>query len=335
MPSSTPTISATVLGGMPEFIRSNFGKKGLDLAYDVSGISAGLHTNQKAFIPEIAVVKFIDAAARLSGEHQLGLIFAPHISIDPYGIFADYLRDADTLGGALTRFLKILPAHSSDDIVQFRIHGNSLKWIYKYAIAGARNYDHLLYGSIGNQINFIREYTGPDWMPDRIDLDIPRPQVTSLLEQMYPCQLHFDAPEYSMTFNRELLNLKRQSKMTRRPVTASDVMRSRFTLAPSGLHGVVNNIIKSQLQTSKVSLDSAAKMLGYSNRTLQRELDRLNLSFRGLTTRVRMDIANELLKETDMSISDIAKELGYSSHSHFSRAYNKETEISPSQHRGA
>lgn len=333
MSSSVPTISATVLGGVPEFIRSNFGQKGLDFAFDVSGIPAGLQTLQTAFIPEISVVKFIDAAARLSGEHQLGLILSPYLSIDTYGVLADYIRGADTLGGGLARFLKLLPSHASNNVVKFRMHENSLKWIYKYAIAGARNYDHLLYGSVGSQINFIREYTGPGWVPDRIDLDIPKPRVTSLLEQIYPCPFHFDAPEYSMTFNRELLNLKRHRKIKPRLVTASDVMQSRFSPAPSDLYGVTKNIIKSQLQASKVNLDSAAKILGYSNRTLQRELDQLGLSFRDLTTCVRMDVANKLLKETDMSISDIAEELGYSSHSHFSRAYSNETKTPPSQYR--
>lgn len=39
--------------------------------------------------------------------------------------------------------------------------------------------------------------------------------------------------------------------------------------------------------------------------------------------KIRMDRANELLRETKMPITDIATELGYSSHSHFTRAYRK------------
>jgi AraC-like DNA-binding protein len=92
---------------------------------------------------------------------------------------------------------------------------------------------------------------------------------------------------------------------------------------------VVGDIIRSQIGVSTVSLDAAAKSLNTSVRTLQREMDREGLSFREMTRRVRTERAVELLRETDQPVTAIATELGYSSPSNFTRAFRRETQMTP------
>ncbi|MFI6604649.1 helix-turn-helix domain-containing protein [Nonomuraea sp. NPDC050536] len=50
-------------------------------------------------------------------------------------------------------------------------------------------------------------------------------------------------------------------------------------------------------------------------------------------TRLRMERARLLLSETDLSITTIATELGYSSSQHFATAFRRETGTTPSRHR--
>lgn len=333
MSISTPTISATTLIGTAEFIRSNFGERSLNYAYEISGIAPGSPLLQNAFIPEKSILTFVESAARLSGEHQLGLLLAPYLSIDFYGVLAEYVKNSATLGEGLRRFLHVLPYHASAHSFAVIRNGDMVKWQYNHAVIGAPNYDHLLFGALGTIVNFIREFAGPDWLPNRIELDIPKPRTMSLFEQMYPCPIIFDAPEYCLIFDYELLGIHRCKKMPTRPTTISDVMRSRLLPAPTGLYEITTNIIKSQMQSSQTSLDNASRLLGCSNSTMQRELNYLGLTFRSLTTQIKMKLASELLRETGMSITDIANELGYSSHSHFTRAYHKATDVTPSQFR--
>jgi len=333
MPTLIPTISATVLADVPEFIQENFGPKALKFAYDISGIPAGVSGLENAYIPETSVAIFVEAAARLTGEHQLGLILAPYSRIENYGVLADYCLEGETMGDVMARCMKLIRFHASHDCMALHRHGDSLKWASKYASHGAPSYDQIAYGGIGAQINFLRMFTEPDWLPDVIYLDIPKPRVTSLLEDLYPCPVVFDAPELGLTFDREFLNLRHRRKPAQRSLTISDVRRSRIATAPSGVLSVTTNIIKSQMRASKISQDETARLLGFSRRTLQRELDFLGFSFRKLTNHIRMDIANELLQESNLSLTEIANELQYSSHSHFTRAYRAKTSMTPSQFR--
>ena len=333
MKSIIPTVSVTILSGLPEFVLENFGRKSLVQAYEVSGIPEGGLSLQNAYIPEASAGVFVETAARLSGEHQLGLFFSPHISVRSYGTLADYCLEAKTLGETLRRYISVLPLQASHNLMVVQEFGDKVVVSYRHARVGAPKFEQIVFGMIGSMINLVREFAGPTWLPDRIGLDISKPRVMSLLEQLYPCPFTFNEPKFSMVFDRETLNLQGNCKKSRRPVTLSDVRRSRSPQAPSSLLDVTSNIIKSQIKISKVNLDRTAQLFGCSTRTLQRELDILGLSFRSLTTRVRMNFADELLLETNMSLIDIANDLGYSSHAHFTRAYHAENEITPSEFR--
>jgi AraC-like DNA-binding protein len=93
--------------------------------------------------------------------------------------------------------------------------------------------------------------------------------------------------------------------------------------------------IRTQLFGGTVSLEAAAGALGTSVRTLQRELNRDGMSFRTLTNLVRSRRAMELLHGTRGSIIGISVQLGYSSPAHFTRAFRRETGLSPQEYRRA
>ncbi|HEX8089322.1 MAG TPA: helix-turn-helix transcriptional regulator, partial [Blastocatellia bacterium] len=48
---------------------------------------------------------------------------------------------------------------------------------------------------------------------------------------------------------------------------------------------------------------------------------------------LRMEEARRLLRETKMSVIDVALEVGYANPSHFARLFRRETGLSPSDYR--
>jgi len=225
MPPLTPTISATVLGGLPEFITSNFGRKELNLAYAAAGIPAGLDSVQHAYIPEASLITFLDSIARLCGEDQIGLMMAPQQSIDPFGVMANYIRGAGTLGEGIMRFTNLFSFHASHNTMAIRRQGDKVRWTYKYSSPGTLGYVQLVLASIGTQINFVREFADSNWLPDRIELDILKPRNISLFEQTFACPIIFGAPEICHVFDRDLLKQSRRWTDDRL-VTASEDRKS-------------------------------------------------------------------------------------------------------------
>jgi len=78
-----------------------------------------------------------------------------------------------------------------------------------------------------------------------------------------------------------------------------------------------------------------ADALDVSVRTLQRRLAEKGLTFETLLRADRLGLAARLLETTDARVLDIALELGYSDHAHFTRAFRRWTGLAPLHYRRA
>jgi AraC-like DNA-binding protein len=100
-------------------------------------------------------------------------------------------------------------------------------------------------------------------------------------------------------------------------------------------HSRVKSVIAGLAQAGTVSLETVAKQLGTSPRTLQRRLNRRGLCFWALVEQSRFEIAGALLRDMDLKVQEIAIRLGYSSPGGFSRAFARWAGCSPSAFRSA
>lgn len=87
------------------------------------------------------------------------------------------------------------------------------------------------------------------------------------------------------------------------------------------------------LHDGEPDIKKVAAILHTSSRTLQRRLSNTGSSFRNELEIVRRQMAENYLRESQLSIADIAMLLGYSEHSAFSRSYKIWTGITPQERR--
>lgn len=99
----------------------------------------------------------------------------------------------------------------------------------------------------------------------------------------------------------------------------------RFTEVKSAIVGLA--------LAGTISLESAAKRLETSPRSLQRQLSSRGIKFWALVEQSRFEIAGALLRETDIKVREIASGIGYSTPSAFARAFAKWAGCSPTVYR--
>jgi len=87
--------------------------------------------------------------------------------------------------------------------------------------------------------------------------------------------------------------------------------------------------IESLLADGATPIDRVAATLGTSRRSLQRGLATHGVSYTDLLTAVRLRRAADWLSHTDRPVVEIALDLGYSDPSNFTRAFRRETGVSP------
>lgn len=96
---------------------------------------------------------------------------------------------------------------------------------------------------------------------------------------------------------------------------------------------LLHDLIDRQIWTRQVGLNNAANELGMSSATLKRRLADMNTSYSELLGERRLHHGIRLLESSNLSVKRIAKDLGYSAVSNFSRAFSKAKGISPSRWR--
>lgn len=101
----------------------------------------------------------------------------------------------------------------------------------------------------------------------------------------------------------------------------------------SGLDHRVRIAVSERLSEGVPGLSEVAAALGMSGRTLQRRLSDLGLSFQSLVDHARRDLSQNLLKETDYSLAEIAFLTGFSEQSGFTRAFKRWSGKTPRSYR--
>jgi AraC-like DNA-binding protein len=83
------------------------------------------------------------------------------------------------------------------------------------------------------------------------------------------------------------------------------------------------------LPTGKVGEASMARALNLSLRSLQRKLNERGMTFRKVLEDTRRQLAQQYLKDSTLSVSEIAYLLGFAEVSSFSRAFKRWTGHAP------
>jgi AraC-like DNA-binding protein len=91
----------------------------------------------------------------------------------------------------------------------------------------------------------------------------------------------------------------------------------------------VRATIVASLRHGGATLDSTSVALKISSRTLQRHLGRMGTSHSEMLDEVRLNLACRLLADSSKRLSDIAKFLGYTNASSFSRSFVRLMKIQP------
>ena len=330
--AAVPVISSHVLQGLPAFVRNEIGERALQRANRAAGFDVELIEGRNCFIPQQAVVDFVDAIGKAAGEPYLGLLIAPTMNAAAYGSFGRYVFGADTLGQAIKRSIATLHYHSTCDKLSVATVAGEMRYSYAFALAGSKGYGAVACAAAGELLSLFRAYLPDSWRPLRIELDIEVPQQAPLFEEVFQCPVFFNAPAVTIVVERR--HLMATSKRAPQPiVTLEDVARDRPGGAPQGLLGVAVERIRTQVLAGDVAIDDIARSIDTSVRTLQRELHSAGTDFRRLTTAVRVQRATELLRHTSGSVTHISAELGYSSPANFARAFRKATGLGPREFR--
>jgi len=174
-------------------------------------------------------------------------------------------------------------------------------------------------------IQIIRLCAPGDWLPRKIRVATQNMPVR-LPPEWASIDVEWGAPRTELLIDNEVLDLPPRHITMQSVLLPGSVHTQKNTM-------LIEHLVDRQIWTGQTGLEDTAQELGMSTATLKRRLAEINTSYSEILLERRLHHATRLLEKSDLSVGEIAKALGYSAVSSFSRAFHNATGMSPTSRR--
>ncbi len=270
-----------------------------------------------------------DAADATECEH-FGLLVGRAADLRTLGGLGGEAARAPTVGTALRLITARLDAHNRGAIIAVD-EAEDASLSYSVIDPDVVSAQTVIDGGMAVAMRVMTEFCGPSFAPFLVCLPRRPPRDRRPYDRAFRCRVSFDAPTARMHFDRLWL-----SRPLHRRVPAP-CPHDDGRLPPIAQADLVARVIveigRRLAAGIDVSADSVAQALGRSRRTLHRDLAKNSTTYHSISDQVRFAFAKRLLHDTEMSLTEIAVELGYSELSAFTRAFARSFGTCPSNWR--
>lgn len=297
-----------------------------------AGLTADELADLERMIDTERMALLFDAAARESGDDCFGLHLGEHYDFGAMGALSYAVLNAPTVETALQNFERYGRTHVTGGGVVVERDGAEARLAYDIGVADRAICRQHAEGGAVVGLKLLRRLVRPDWRPRRVLFGHARPRDTSEHARIFGAPIRFGEPVMvALTFAAADLD---------RPVPGADrgllpiVQRHLDELlaagaTESGWIDEVRNAVAQSVCDGPPSIETIAKKLGLSVRTLQRRLGEQGVVFKTMVDEIRRDLALRYLASGTSDLTEIAFLVGYSELSAFDRAFRRWTGSTP------
>jgi AraC-like DNA-binding protein len=183
----------------------------------------------------------------------------------------------------------------------------------------------------------LRKLAGDDVRPIRVGLEMSRPDgdaEVDMFASALRCPIEFDSPISTIALDPSI--------MARKVIGADPVVEAAMLryveevtshLPEQGTAGRVRRVVVGSLRTGEPTVETVARQLATTSRTLQRRLRDEGTSFQQVLDEVRREVAVTHMRERRATIDEVAFLLGFEKPSSFHRAFKRWTGVTPGEFR--
>lgn len=312
---------------------------GLDIGriLAVTGIPLELAEAEDQWIDNRRVAALVKTMWRETNSETFGIDPTP-LRIGTWAIACEFMMGADTLGELYRKGERILSFLAPDSVgLKLVVDGDCVS-ILPQVYIGESDPDRFL-------VEFLTVlwHRFPSWAIDeQIPLQnaffsYPSPGQGQFYEELFQCDIAFEQPSCGFSFH---------SKYLQKPITRSMVelegwlrdspadllyMPGRESSIQSQLKVELRRVLKDSMRYP--AFESVCSDLCMSPQVVRRRLAEEGTSYQKIKDAIRCDMAQSLLANPEIPITDVAERTGFSESAAFSRAFKKWTGLSPAQYR--
>jgi len=267
-----------------------------------------------------------------SRDRGLGLDMSTHETIASMGLVGYAMLTSATLeraielgiamqkqAGALLDFEKVQDAECFSIKVTCSFHEPDIQTF-------------LVEEAFGLFLNVARTLVGNDFSPAGIHLSHPKPVYAAQYEELFKCPVRFEQKDNVFTFDSRWANklIATHDALSNRQVLELLQVSQLQNSYESEFIESIERIVRRDLRHT-ISLSSVASQLCMSDRTLRRRLTEHGISYQAVLDELRKNRAISLLRNSRLTLDEVAYEVGFSDAHNFRRAFKRWTGHGPRQ----
>ena len=332
---STPYIRIRSLTGYMELVRE-LGADPVPLLKRCN-ISPDRIERGDDVIPHSANIRLFEITAEELQCPDFGLRLARRQDVDMLGPLAVIGRNSKTVREAVLGMTEHMYAYAPALLITLAPDWNrpNERISFDIAVDGVPNRRQVMDITLGVSDGVLRLLCGPSYRAQQVHFRHFPAGGTLRYREFFQCPVSFGQPEYALIVRSQDLDRPIDRGDPSLRAMAEAFVKSIGDLHPLDVTGQVRALIQRLLPTAHATLAVIAEHLCTQERTLQRRLAEQGTSFDLLVEAARRDLADRLLVEAHMPLSQVARMLGYSEQSSFNRAFGRWFGTSPLKRRRA
>ena len=300
------------------------------------GLEARVLTDPESHIGCQQIADVFEYCSTVFDDPLFGLRFAAHQDPDVFGCITALARAAPTVRAAMTAFVEYMPVVHAPDSEVVLIEGSETAEFCWHVNTDLGLNDQAHYQAAMLNVKLFQAIGGPALRPSWVSLSAePRSCDLPEMERLLGCRVRAREPRNAIAFPRHTLDL---------PVPTANRLLYRLlggylekvkTTQRVGTVERVESYVRGALPTGNCSIERCSAKLGVSVRTLQARLAGDGARFSELVETQRETLARQHLKQSTLSLDEIAERLGYGEQTSFGRAFKRWTGQTPQQYRAS
>jgi len=298
------------------------------------GVDPAIVKSPDARIPIETYLLIQDEAALYTNDPYFGLHMGEFAEAGSWSILGYMMMNCKTLGEALekaTRYSRIIGNLIE---AQATLQDNQINIIYSVPSHAPKMSRHCFESTFSSSVRIMRTFTGVNLNPLEVRFIYPQPESMAEYERIFCCPVYFEQDENSIMLDTSLIftpillpnpDLLQYFENYAQEFLAKMDRQNEYTRK-------VTKIILSRLDDEMLSIDTIAREMAVSVRTLQNRLDAEGVVFSELLQEIREKLAKKYLHE-GYSVETITYLLGFSEPSVFRKAFKKWSGVTPREYR--
>ncbi len=286
-------------------------------------------------VPSHHIYTLMEQAARSLGKPNFGLLVGAEANISTLGSFGRLIASSLTPYHAFTTLCRLIHLHTSA-ANNWLTEAADEVWFCRSRFRGPQTGRWQMEQYVLMKlIELVRMAAGPSWYPAKICLqthEAPKPELRHALGDP---EILIGRKFTGIAVPRAPLSLPARHRGEVPKETSEALVRRLRNTAPGSsfveaLRQLAGTLLKEE---GPPRIETMAEIAGVSVRSLQRRLAKEGLSHFQIVDQARYQAATGLLKDSDIRITDIALDLGYTDSAHFTRAFKRWAGVTPKAYR--